>query len=668
MSTMNHQKDRPWLMRTYSGYASARESNALYRANLAKGQTGLSIAFDLPTQTGYDSDHVLARGEVGKLGVPVRSCRDMEILFDGIPIQKMNTSMTINAPTAWILSLYLATAEKQGADIGQLRGTTQNDILKEYLSRGTYIFPPQPSMRLTAEVISYTVNHVPLWNPINICSYHLQETGATPVQEIAFTMANAVTVLDTVREAGEIQTEDFPRVVGRISFFLNAGIRFVEEMCKVRVFTRMWDRICKERYGVEDPKLRRFRYGLQVNSLGLTDQQPENNIARIIYEFLGVVLSKKARARSVQLPAWNEALGLPRQWDQQWSLRLQQIMAYETDLLEYDDIFDGSMVVARKEDELEEAAQAELDKILEMGGVITALETGYMKRSLVESNARRIREIENRDRVVVGVNDFVETEPSPLIQSMESSFLMVDPTVEEEQVRLLDEFRKTRDADAVQSALDRLRESLHRGENIMVPSRDCAAAGVTTGEWADALREVFGEYRAPTGISGVSTVEIAPDEARQVNEKIRRIGRALGRNVKILIGKPGLDGHSNGAEQVAVKAKDVGMDVVYEGIRLTPEQIAESALQEGVHIVGLSILSGSHLELVPEVIRCMKERGLGSVPVVLGGIIPSADLEKLDREVIRRIYAPKDYDLNHIMSEIGDIVAGANGIDLREGS
>ncbi len=662
--TVNHEKDRPWLMRTYSGYASAEESNALYRANLAKGQTGLSIAFDLPTQTGYDSDHILAKGEVGKLGVPVSSYQDMETLFNGIPIEKMNTSMTINAPTAWLLSLYLITAEKQGADISRLRGTTQNDILKEYLSRGTYIFPPQPSMRLTAEVISYTVNSVPLWNPINICSYHLQETGATPVQEIAFTMANAITVLDTVRDIGDIRKEDFPKVVGRISFFLNAGIRFIEEMCKVRVFTRMWDRICKNRYGVDDPKMRRFRYGVQVNSLGLTDQQPENNIARIIYEFLGIVLSKKARARSVQLPAWNEALGLPRKWDQQWSLRLQQIMAYETDLLEYDDIFDGSVVIAKKENELEDAAQAELEKILEMGGVSTALETGYMKRSLVESNARRIREIENKDRVVVGINDFVESEPSPLTRSMDESFLTVDPSVEEKQIQRLDAFKKKRNHDDVCSALDRLREALHKGENIMPVSRDCAKSGVTTGEWADALREVFGEYRAPTGINGVSPVEITREEVKKVNEKIRRLGRALGRNVKMLIGKPGLDGHSNGAEQVAIKAKDVGMDVVYEGIRLTPEQIAESALQEGVHVVGLSILSGSHLELVPEVIRCMKERGLGSVPVILGGIIPTADLEKLDRDVIRKVYAPKDYDLDKIMSEIADIIAGANQIDL----
>jgi ethylmalonyl-CoA mutase len=662
--TANHEKDAPWLMRTYSGYASARESNQLYRTNLAKGQTGLSIAFDLPTQTGYDSDHVFAKGEVGKLGVPMRNHEDMGTLFDQIPIEKMNTSMTINAPTAWLLSLYLTTAKKQGADISKLRGTTQNDILKEYLSRGTYIFPPQPSMRLTAEVIGHTVNHMPDWNPINICSYHLQETGATPVQEIAFTMANAIAVLDTVKEKGDIDSKAFPKVVGRISFFLNAGIRFIEEMCKVRVFTKMWDRICKDRYGVADPKLRRFRYGVQVNSLGLTDQQPENNIARIIYEFLSVVLSKDARARSVQLPAWNEALGLPRKWDQQWSLRLQQIMAYETDLLEYEDIFDGSVVILKKEKELDDAAQAELDKIMEMGGVITALETGYMKRCLVESNARRISDIENGKRSVIGINRFVEAEPSPLTQTMSESFLTVDESVEKEQIQLLEAFKKKRDSDKALFALDGLRNALKKGENIMEASRICAENGVTTGEWSDALRDVFGEYRAPTGISGVTMGDPTQEEMKKVNEKIKRLGRALGRNVKMLIGKPGLDGHSNGAEQVAVKARDAGMDVVYEGIRLTPEQIAESALQEGVHVVGLSILSGSHLELVPEVIRCMKARGLGDIPVVLGGIIPKADIDKLDQEVIKKVYAPKDYDMNKIMSEIADVVAGVNHIDL----
>ena len=497
-------KDKPWLMRTYSGYASAAESNQLYRSNLAKGQTGLSIAFDLPTQTGYDSDSLFSQGEVGKLGVPMRSHADMERLFDQIPIEKMNTSMTINAPAAWILALYISTAMKQGADISKLLGTIQNDILKEYLSRGTYIFPPKPSLRLTAEVISFTVKEMPKWNPINICSYHLQESGATPVQEVAFALANAVAVLDEVQQLGKIAPENFPAVVGRISFFLNAGIRFIEEMCKVRVFTNLWDRICKERYGVSDEKLRRFRYGIQVNSLGLTVHQPENNVARILYELMGVVLSKRARARSVQLPAWNEALGLPRKWDQQWSLRLQQILAFETDLLEYGDIFDGSTVIAKKEKELEEAAQAELNKILDMGGAVAAIENGYMKRSLVESNARRIRAIETGDQIVVGVNQFTEGEPSPLMEGLSSAFLKVDEAVESQQIRSLQEFREKRDMSRVVASLDRLRASAVSGENMMKVSIDCAQAGVTTGEWADALREVYGEYRAPTGVVGVA--------------------------------------------------------------------------------------------------------------------------------------------------------------------
>ena len=663
-STVNHTKDRPWLMRTYSGYASAKDSNLLYRSNLAKGQTGLSIAFDLPTQTGYDSDHVFSKGEVGKLGVPIRNHKDMETLFDQIPIEKMNTSMTINAPTAWILALYLATAKKQGSDISQLRGTTQNDILKEYLSRGTYIFPPGPSIKLTTDVIAFSINHIPKWNPINICSYHLQETGATPVQELAFTMANAITVLDKVRSHSDVKTEDFPKVVGRISFFLNSGIRFIEEMCKVRVFTKMWDRICKERYGVKDPKLRRFRYGVQVNSLGLVDQQPENNIPRIIYEFLGVVLSKNARSRSVQLPAWNEALGLPRKWDQQWSLRLQQIMALETDLLEYEDIFDGSNVILSKEKEMEEAADAELKKILEMGGVIEALETGYLKQSLVESNSKRMARIESGEQVVIGINKFIEGEPSPLTEGMEESFLTVDESIEEEQNRSLNDFRNSRDTDKVLKALDRLRKSLNAGENIMAASIESAEAGVTTGEWAKTLREVYGEYRAPTGISGVSVAEYTDEELVKVNSRVKELSKQLGRNLKILIGKPGLDGHSNGAEQIAVKARDVGMEVVYEGIRLTPQQIAESALQEGVHVVGISILSGSHLKLVAEIIDSMKKRGLEKIPVILGGIIPDRDIEKMNPDDISRVYTPKDYNLNNIMNEIVDIVAQANTIEL----
>jgi len=654
-------KDQPWLMRTYSGYASAAESNRLYRANLAKGQTGLSIAFDLPTQTGYDSDHVLARGEVGKLGVPMRTREDMETLFDQIPIERMNTSMTINAPTAWILALYLSTARRQGADISQLRGTTQNDILKEYLSRGTYIFPPKASIRLSGEVIRFAFHRMPKWNPINICSYHLQESGADPVQEIAFTLANAVCVLDAVREDGDIPAQNFPQVVGRMAFFLNAGIRIIEEMCKVRVFSRMWDRICKERYGVSDPDLRRFRYGVQVNSLGLTDRQPENNIARIVFELLGVVLSKSARARSVQLPAWNEALGLPRKWDQQWSLRIQQILAHETDLLEYEDIFDGSPVIGRKERMLEDAAQAEFERILGMGGAVEALENGYLKRCLVESNARRIREIESGQRVVVGVNRFKEGEPSPLTAALEEAFLTVDDAVENEQIEILRGFKSRRDGGRTARVLDHLHRTLSSGGSIMETSIACAAAGVTTGEWADALRRVYGEYRAPTGVGGV-VGGAAGEDVRAVIQRVRQLSDRLGRNLKILIGKPGLDGHSNGAEQIAVKARDAGMEVVYEGIRLTPEQIAESALQEGVHVVGLSILSGSHLKLVPEVIRGLEERGLGDLPVVLGGIIPASDLKKMPHTSIRRVFAPRDYDLNQIMGEIVDIVAAANGI------
>jgi (2R)-ethylmalonyl-CoA mutase len=664
-TSANHLKDRPWLMRTYSGYASAKDSNLLYRANLAKGQTGLSIAFDLPTQMAYDSDDILAKGEVGKLGVPVRTIEDMETLFDHIPIEKMNTSMTINAPAAWLLSLYIAAAQRQGADVPRLRGTTQNDILKEYLSRGTYIFPPKASIRFISELIIYTVNRIPQWNPINICSYHLQEAGATPVQELAFTLANAICILDMVRESGHVTKENFPNVVGRISFFVNAGIRFVEELCKMRVFTRMWDRICKERYGVDDPKLRRFRYGVQVNSLGLTAQQPENNIARIIYEFLSVILSKYGRARSVQLPAWNEALGLPRKWDQQWSLRLQQIMAFETDLLEYEDIFKGSEVITKKEKELEEATGAEMDKIQEMGGVIPALESGYMKQQLVESSAKRIRLIESGEKVVVGVNKFMEAEPSPLtIGGAEGAVQKVNDSVEAEQIEILESFRRRRDNDKVAFVLDHLKESINAGKNIMEISIGCASAGVTIGEWGCAMREIFGEYRAPTGISMIASNKPQTTEAQSVNEKVKRLSKMLGRNLKILVAKPGLDGHSNGAEQIAVKARDVGMDVVYEGIRLTPGQIAETAMQEGVHVVGLSILSGSHLDLIPEVMKGMEERGIGDIPVVLGGIIPQNDMQKLYDLGIKKIYTPKDFDLNEIMMGIVGVVAKANDIDL----
>ena len=663
-ASVNHPKDRPWLMRAYSGYASAKESNLLYRANLAKGQTGLSIAFDLPTQTAYDSDDILAKGEVGKVGVPVRDHEDMELLFDQIPIENMNTSMTVNASTAWILALYVATAQKQGADISILKGTTQNDIVKEYLSRGTYIFPPKASMRLTSEIISYTVNQIPKWNPINICSYHLQEAGATPVQEMAFTLANAIGVLDAVKESGHVKEADFPNVVGRISFFLNAGIRFIEELCKVRVFTKMWDRICKERYGVMDPKMRRFRYGVQVNSLGLTSQQPENNIARIIYEFLGVVLSRDARARSVQLPAWNEALGLPRKWDQQWSLRLQQIMAFETDLLEYEDILTGSRVIERKENELEEETQAEIDRIQEMSGIVPVLESGYMKQQLVESNTRKLRQIESGEKVVVGVNRFEEAEPSPLTTDTEGSFYVVDDSVEAEQIKILEDFRLRRDKEKVACALDHLREGIEKGKNIVEISIECAKSGVTTGEWGKTMREIFGEYRAPTGVSLVATDVPQVGEARKVNERVRKLNDKLGRNLKILIGKPGLDGHSNGAEQIAVKARDVGMEVVYEGIRLTPEQIAESAMQEGVHIIGLSILSGSHLNLIPEIVKNMKKRDLDNIPLVVGGIIPEADMKKMYHAGVKKIYTPKDFNLNDIMNGIVDVVAQTNHVAL----
>ena len=660
--SVNHPKDQPWLIRTYSGYATAKESNLLYRSNLAKGQTGLSIAFDLPTQTAYDSDDALSKGEVGKVGVPVRNSEDMAVLFDQIPIEKMNTSMTCNAATAWMLGLYVATAQTQGANIAKLMGTTQNDIVKEYLSRGTYIFPPKASLRLTSEVISYTVNKIPKWNPINICSYHLQEAGATPVQEIAFTLANAIGVLDAVKESGHVKPEDFANVVGRISFFCNAGIRFVEELCKMRVFTDLWDRICKDRYGVQDPKLRRFRYGVQVNSLGLTAQQPENNIARIVYEFLGVVLSKDSRARSVQLPAWNEALGLPRKWDQQWSLRLQQIMAFETDLLEYEDIFKGSEVIGRKEKELEEAALAEMKKIEEMGGVVPALESGYMKQQLVESNTRKLRQIEMGERTVVGVNKFTEAEPSPLTADADKSIYVVDDSVETEQVKQLEAYRGKRDKDKAARALDQLREGIAKGQNILELSIECAKAGITTGEWGKTLREIFGEYRAPTGVSMIATGKPQTEAAQKVNDRVKEISQKLGRNLKMLVAKPGLDGHSNGAEQIAIKARDVGMEVVYEGIRLTPKHIAESAMQEGVHVIGLSILSGSHAELVPDVMKYMSERGIGNVPVVLGGIIPENDISCMCDAGVKRVYTPNDFDLNKIMMDIANIVAEANNI------
>ena len=654
MTEKTPAREKPWLFRTYSGHSSAAESNKLFRTNLGKGQTGLSIAFDLPTQTGYDSDHVLARGEVGKVGVPVCHIGDMQTLFEGIPLEKMNTSMTINAPAAWLLSLYIATAEKQGAARASLNGTTQNDIIKEYLSRGTYIFGPQPSLKLTSDVIAFTYREVPKWNPMNVCSYHLQEAGATPEQELAFALATAIAVLDTVRPT--VPAADFPVVVSRISFFVNAGIRFITELCKMRAFTYLWDEICRERYGVEDEKARRFRYGVQVNSLGLTEPQPENNVYRILLEMLAVVLSKDARARAVQLPAWNEALGLPRPWDQQWSLRLQQIMAYETDLLEYGDIFNGSTEIARKVEELMAGAREELGRIDGMGGAVSAVESSYMKQKLVESNARRIAGIESGEQIVVGVNKWTETEPSPLTTG-DGSILTVDPKVEAEQVERLKAFKASRDQGAVDKTLAELRAAASEGRNVMEPSIAAAHAGVTTGEWAQTLREVFGEYRAPTGVARAAASSKG-EKIAAVRARVDEVSARLGRRIKMLVGKPGLDGHSNGAEQIAVRARDAGMEVVYEGIRLTPAQIVNAALEEGVHVVGLSILSGSHVPLVTEVLERMRAAGLGDIPVVAGGIIPPEDEKALLAAGCARIYTPKDYDITAIMGDIVTLVEG----------
>jgi len=647
-------RDRPWVFRTYSGHTSARASNALYRTNLAKGQTGLSVAFDLPTQTGFDSDHPLARGEVGKVGVPISHIDDMAALFDEIPLDRMNTSMTINATAAWLLALYVATAERQRVSAEKLSGTTQNDIIKEYLSRGTYVFPPEPSMRLTSDMIAYTVHAIPKWNPINICSYHLQEAGATPTQEIAYAMANAIAVLDAVRARDDVPAERIPNVVGRISFFLNAGIRFVEEVCKGRAMAELWDQITRERYGVEDPKLRRFRYGVQVNSLGLTEAQPENNVIRIALEALGVTLSKKARCRALQLPAWNEALGLPRPWDQQWSLRIQQILAYETDLLENEDLFEGSHVVERKTSELIESARAELERVLELGGAVAAVESAYMKQELVAANTRRLRDIETGEQVVVGVNRFTETEPSPLTQGADS-ILVVDEGAERDQIESLRAFRSKRAEAEVRDALRELDDALASGANVMPVSIRAAQAGLTTGEWADALRKRFGEYRAPTGVVAGEATR-AGDDTAAVRERVHGLGSELGRPLKLLVGKPGLDGHSNGAEQIAVKARDVGIEVVYEGIRLTPEEIAASARDEGVHVIGLSILSGSHGVLVIDVLEQLREKGCSDVPVVVGGIIPEEDARKLRAAGVARVYTPKDFDLTRIMDEIVDVV------------
>ncbi len=652
MSEPTPKRDKPWLFRTYAGNSTAKASNELYRKNLAKGQTGLSVAFDLPTQTGYDSDHVLARGEVGKVGVPICHLGDMRHLFEGIPLAEMNTSMTINATAAWLLALYVALAEEQGADRAKLTGTVQNDILKEYLSRGTYIFPPGPSLRLIKDVIVYTSREMPKWNPTNICSYHLQEAGATPAQELAFALATAEAVLDEVKKSGEVPPEKFPQVVGSISFFVNAGVRFITEVSKMRAFVDLWDEIARDRYGVEDEKLRRFRYGVQVNSLGLTEQQPENNVYRILLSMLAVTLSKKARARAVQLPAWNEALGLPRPWDQQWSLRLQQIVAYETDLLEYGDIFDGSKEIDRKVEELKEEARAELAKIQAMGGAVAAID--YMKEALIASNAARVQAIETGEQVLVGVNAYTETEPSPLSASGIEGIQTVPESVEIEQVAALQAWRRDRNEAAVRRALIELKQAAAEGRNIMPPSIAAAKAGVTTGEWGQVLREVFGEYRAPTGIHAEHPIDAARLE--DVREAVEKVSGKLGRTLTFVVGKPGLDGHSNGAEQIAVRATDVGMKVVYDGIRLTPAEIVQQAREANAHVVGLSILSGSHVPLVREVVQRLREAGLGEVPVVVGGIIPAEDVNILKQCGASAIYTPKDFRLNDIMLGIVKLV------------
>ncbi|NOT55593.1 MAG: protein meaA [Deltaproteobacteria bacterium] len=658
------KKESPWVMRTYSGHSTAKASNELYRLNLSKGQTGLSVAFDLPTQTGYDSDEAVARGEVGKVGVPVSHIGDMETLFTGIPLSKMNTSMTINGTAAWLLALYIAAAERQGVDPKVLQGTTQNDIVKEYLSRGTYIFPPAPSLRLTSDTITYTVTQVPKWNPINVCSYHLQEAGATPVQEVAYTLCTAIAVLDTVRTTGNLSDAQFIDAVGRISFFVNAGLRFIEEICKLRAFGQLWDELTRDRYGITDPKLRRFRYGVQVNSLGLTEAQPENNVPRIVLEALGVTLSKNARCRALQLPTWNEALGLPRPWDQQWSLRIQQILAYETDILEYEDIFEGSKVIEAKTAEIKRAAWTEVERVLDFGGVIPAL--NYVKEQLVASLTERQRRINGGEQIVVGVNQFTETAQSPLYNGESSSILKVDEEAERDQLARLHAFRAARNHATVTEALSALREAAVTGTNIMPVSIRCAHAGVTTGEWARTLRGVFGEFRAPTGIGGAVVTRAAngigdsAERLEQLRGRVRKSADTLGRPLKVLIGKPGLDGHSNGAEQIAVWCRDAGMEVVYEGIRLTPEQIVASARDEGVHLIGLSILSGSHLRLVPEIIAGLKAEGLGEVPIVVGGIIPEDDARELRAAGVARVYTPKDFEMMKILSDMVDVAQAAH--------
>ena len=656
-------RDKPWVMRTYAGHSTPKASNALYRNNLSKGQTGLSVAFDLPTQTGYDPDDELARGEVGKVGVPVTHLGDMRALFDGIPLSEMNTSMTINATAMWLLALYQAVAEEQGADPSQLAGTTQNDIIKEYLSRGTYVFPPGPSLRLITDMVAYTVTEVPKWNPINICSYHLQEAGATPVQEISYALCTAIAVLDAVKAAGQVPEERFGEVCARISFFVNAGVRFVEEMCKMRAFTQLWDALLLERYGVQDAKHRRFRYGVQVNSLGLTEAQPENNVQRIVLEMLGVTLSKDARARAVQLPAWNEALGLPRPWDQQWSLRLQQVLAFETDLLEYDDLFAGSVVVERKVSALVEQVRAEVDRVQAMGGAVAAVETGYMKSALVASHAERRRRIEAGEDVVVGVNRFTTTEPNPLLADIDGAIMTVDHAVEQHAIDAVRAWRAGRDAAAVDEALAALRDACKTDANLMAATVTCAKAGVTTGEWSGALREVFGEYRAPTGVSGAAAHGEAGEAIGAVRRAVKQTGEEMGVRLRFLVGKPGLDGHSNGAEQIAVRARDCGFEVVYQGIRLTSAQIVAAAVEEDVHVIGLSILSGSHMEAVPSVLAGLQAAGIGDVPVVVGGIIPGSDAIRLRAQGVAAVYTPKDFELTEIMRSVVEVIRAANGLD-----
>ncbi|MFJ3616855.1 protein meaA [Streptomyces iakyrus] len=668
------EKDRPWLMRTYAGHSTAEASNELYRRNLAKGQTGLSVAFDLPTQTGYDSDHILARGEVGRVGVPIAHVGDMRRLFQDIPLEQMNTSMTINATAMWLLALYQVVAEEQGADITKLQGTTQNDIVKEYLSRGTHVFPPGPSLRLTTDMIAYTVSHIPKWNPINICSYHLQEAGATPVQEIAYAMSTAIAVLDAVRDSGQVPQERMGDVVARISFFVNAGVRFVEEMCKMRAFGRIWDRITRERYGIENPKQRRFRYGVQVNSLGLTEAQPENNVQRIVLEMLAVTLSKDARARAVQLPAWNEALGLPRPWDQQWSLRIQQVLAYESDLLEYEDIFEGSKVIESKVEQLVEEAFAEIDRIQEMGGAMAAVESGYLKSQLVASHAERRGRIESGQEKIIGVNIFEGTEPNPLTADLDTAIQTVDPAVEARVIAGLEQWRDSRYQPPFNhprpcKALERLKEAARGNENLMEATLECARAGATTGEWAGALREVFGEFRAPTGVSS-APVAVPVEEGSTlalVRRKVDLTAKDLGvGKLRFLVGKPGLDGHSNGAEQIAVRARDAGFEVVYQGIRLTPEQIVDAALAEDVHAVGLSILSGSHAQLVPDVLERLRVAGATDIPVIAGGIIPNGDAEQLREAGVAAVFTPKDFDITGIIGRIVDEIRKANKLDPLE--